>query len=679
MQDLSIQTARLLRAAFYGRYSSEMQRDSSIDDQFRQAQWAAEKKNWQILSEYCRSDKELSGATLLERESLQSLIADAKSMPRPYDVLMIDDTSRLGRNLTLVLTLMEVLRHTGIFLYFVSQQLDSRQPNFRQLFIMNGMMDEGFLENLKAKVHRGQEGRFLAGMVPGGKCFGYRNVPIEHPFQKGEYGRPKIIGVRADINPSQAAVVIRIYRMYSEEHLSLVAIAKRLNNDGSPRPEPRVGIPDPTWSPGSVRCILQNERYRGRVKWNLTVRVREPETFRVVAHDRPEEEWQVREDESLRIVSDKLWQAVQERINYVNVKFGVPTKNGGEEGKVIGASILGGLNRTSNSANYLFSGSMICGYPECGGPIISTGGSGTNLRYGCRNHRFKGTCDNSLTVLRSELENQLMAALISQFLQPELIDLAIEEFDKELKKENSRKNLDRQNAAGSKRQMQKELRVVEVNIQNIIKAIGSFGPDFSSTFEAELRQLQSRKNTLAAQLGSSVEPLTLVLPNDLRQYVLAKTADLQTLLLGDRPAAKQAIQQYIGKLTLTPVRGPDGRKTYSVNGAISPFSGPCNVMPLVAPQGTTGYENKGDMVFSTVFPKPFPTREIRMCIPICCTLRRTSQDRFSSPIREGNFTCLRRFGRGIEPRLAPDRNQRPRRGPTVWLLMEVGAMSDTTA
>ena len=100
---------------------------------------------------------------------------------------------------------------------------------------------------------------------------------------------------------------------------------------------------------------------------------------------------------------------------------------------------------------------------------------------------------------------------------------------------------------------------------------------------------------------------------------------------------------------------------------------------LVAPQGTTGYENKGDMLFSTVFPKPFPTREIRMCIPICCTLRRTSQDRFSSPIREGNFTCLRRFGRGIEPRLAPDRNQRPRRGPTVWLLMEVGAMSDTTA
>ena len=156
---------------------------------------------------------------------------------------------------------------------------------------------------------------------------------------------------------------------------------------------------------------------------------------------------------------------------------------------------------------------------------------------------------------------------------------------KELKKENSRKNLDRRNATESKRPLQKELRTVEAGIQNIVKAITSFGPDFSSTFAAELRQLQLRKNALAVQLDVSAEPLTLVVPNDLRKYVSAKMEDLRTLLLGDRPAAKQAIQQYIGKLTLTPVQGLDGRQTYSVNGAISPFSGPDTVMPLVAPQG----------------------------------------------------------------------------------------------
>lgn len=72
---------------------------------------------------------------------------------------------------------------------------------------------------------------------------------------------------------------------------------------------------------------------------------------------------------------------------------------------------------------------MICGFPKsdgsaCGDPLIAIGGSRANLRYSCRNHRFKGTGQNSLTVTRTELENQLMDALVSQFLQPEMVGLA---------------------------------------------------------------------------------------------------------------------------------------------------------------------------------------------------------------------------------------------------------------
>jgi hypothetical protein len=42
-------------------------------------------------------------------------------------------------------------------------------------------------------------------------------------------------------------------------------------------------------------------------------------------------------------------------------------------------------------------------------------------------------------------------------------------------------------------------------------------------------------------------------------------------------------------------------------------------MVLVAPQGTTSPESKGDILFSTVFPKFFPKRILRMCIPLYCT------------------------------------------------------------
>jgi hypothetical protein len=40
---------------------------------------------------------------------------------------------------------------------------------------------------------------------------------------------------------------------------------------------------------------------------------------------------------------------------------------------------------------------------------------------------------------------------------------------------------------------------------------------------------------------------------------------------------------------------------------------------LVAPQGTTRHENKGDVVFFTIFPKSFPKRNLVMCIPVYCT------------------------------------------------------------
>jgi hypothetical protein len=42
-------------------------------------------------------------------------------------------------------------------------------------------------------------------------------------------------------------------------------------------------------------------------------------------------------------------------------------------------------------------------------------------------------------------------------------------------------------------------------------------------------------------------------------------------------------------------------------------------MLLVAPQGTTRHETKGDVVFTTLFPKSFPKLILRMCIPVYYT------------------------------------------------------------
>lgn len=144
-----------IRAAIYARYSSDMQRPTSIEDQNRNCIKFAEASGFAVLNDYMKSDSAQSGAALALRPGLNCLIPEAKKTPRPFDVVLIDDTSRLGRCLSDVLRVSDILKHHGVFLYFVSQKLDSRDPNFRQLLIMHGMMDEQYLVGLADKVHRG--------------------------------------------------------------------------------------------------------------------------------------------------------------------------------------------------------------------------------------------------------------------------------------------------------------------------------------------------------------------------------------------------------------------------------------------------------------------------------------------------------------------------------------------
>src|ERR1039457_3055907 len=156
------------RAAIYARFSSDMQRTTSIEDQTRNCKEGAKTNGFVVVQDYIRADIAKSGASLAGRTDLDSLIADAKKRPRPFDCILIDDTSRLGRNLSDVLRISDILRHNGVFLYFVTQKLDSRDPSFRQALIVNGMMDEQYLVGLADLVHHSAEAGIFTRFLQGG-------------------------------------------------------------------------------------------------------------------------------------------------------------------------------------------------------------------------------------------------------------------------------------------------------------------------------------------------------------------------------------------------------------------------------------------------------------------------------------------------------------------------------
>jgi DNA invertase Pin-like site-specific DNA recombinase len=66
------------------------------------------------------------------------LVAKAEERPKEFSYVLVDDTSRLSRNLRDALTIIDKLHHSGVYVYFVSQKLDSRQENFRKLLLTIG-------------------------------------------------------------------------------------------------------------------------------------------------------------------------------------------------------------------------------------------------------------------------------------------------------------------------------------------------------------------------------------------------------------------------------------------------------------------------------------------------------------------------------------------------------------
>jgi site-specific DNA recombinase len=552
-----------MRCAIYARYSSDLQRDSSVEDQNRKCRNFAELRGWVIIDAYVRSDQEISGAALANRSALNSLVAAARQRPRPFDRILIDDTSRLARNLADALKTVEILKFHGVAVTFVSQGIDTQDKMARQLVTVNGMMDEQFLVGLADKVHRGQEGRVLRGLNPGGKLFGYVNVPILNHSRPGKYGRPAVDGVEQQIDPEMANVVRRIFRMYASG-MGLARISKTLNAEGLPSPQPPRTRPMQAWCPSAIREMLRNELYRGVRVWNRTVKTRNPETGRKVSKARPKEEWERVDVPKLRIIPEELWNEVQARITLVNGK--------------LGAARLGGMNRTAQSRSYLFSGLMVCG--DCASRLVIVSGRGKRgyVKYGCPSHRYRGVCHNGVTIRQDRLEEQLLAALEQRLTDPQTIEYILARFNEEFQKRRG----EIQRETSGLDDVHRERRDLETQAQRLADAVADAG--HSPALLSKLGKVEARIAEMDRLIEARKPRNITTTMEDMRSFVYGNLMHLQGLLRdGDANRAKTALSRHIGQLVLKPRQTPSG-PIYEVSGGVDLQTGE-DVMLVVARDG----------------------------------------------------------------------------------------------
>lgn len=155
-------------AVIYARFSSDLQREESIDAQVRACREYAAHKELNILAVY--ADEAVSGKTA-NRSQYQKLLRDCQR--GDFSVILIHKYDRIGRNLGEHVNLTAKLDKLGEQLIAVSQDFG----NTAEAKIMRALMwsfSEYYVDNLANETRKGLKENALKGLHNGGVApFGY--------------------------------------------------------------------------------------------------------------------------------------------------------------------------------------------------------------------------------------------------------------------------------------------------------------------------------------------------------------------------------------------------------------------------------------------------------------------------------------------------------------------------
>ena len=100
----------MTRVALYARYSSDNQREASIEDQFRVCREHAKRESWRVVAAY--KDAGVSGASMILRPGIQTLLQDAQR--GQFDLVLAEALDRISRDQADVATLFKHLQFAGV-------------------------------------------------------------------------------------------------------------------------------------------------------------------------------------------------------------------------------------------------------------------------------------------------------------------------------------------------------------------------------------------------------------------------------------------------------------------------------------------------------------------------------------------------------------------------------------
>jgi site-specific DNA recombinase len=484
-----------MRAVIYARYSSENQREASIEDQLRICKERIAAEGWDLTKVF--QDKALSGASSL-RPGYQALLEGARQ--GEFEIVVAEALDRLSRDQEDVAALYKRMRFAG------AKIITLAEGEITELHIgLKGTMNALFLKDLAEKVRRGLEGRVLQGRSGGGLPFGYRVVR-----KLGDDGG--LIRGQREIDRVQAQVIVRILESFASG-MSPRSIARELNAEKVPGPFGREWSDTTIRGHGTRGCgILRNEIYIGRLVWNKQRFLKDPQTGRRVTRINPESERVAVNVPEWRIVPQDLWDKAQIRLE---------TLRSSPAAVKIKATNFWERRRPK----HILTGLVKCA--ECGGDYSSSG----RHYLSCSTARRKGTCENRKGIPRTVLEGLVIDALKQHLMAPDLVKEFIRAYHAELNTLRAHQEVGVEND-------RRDLSNIDRKLTGLIDAIadGLRAPGLQD----RLDQLTERKHEIQIRLEAAVKPMPRLHPK-LADVYREKVANLQDAL-GDSRTHDEALE-----------------------------------------------------------------------------------------------------------------------------------------
>ena len=483
----------LKKAVAYCRYSSDMQREESIEAQLRAIEEYASRNGFVVVEEYIDRAK---SATTDQRPEFQRMISD--SSKKGFEAVIVHKLDRFSRDRYDSAFYKRELKRNNVRLFSVSENLDDSPESIILESVLEGMA-EYYSKNLAREVEKGRKENAIKCMHTGGvPPLGYDVDPVNK----------KLV-----VNSYEAEAVKLIFKRFLEGS-SYDDIMSELNHLGY------KGKRGKDFGKNSLYSILKNEKYMGVFVYNRSA-AKDADGKRNGHAYKPENEWIVVEDGCPAIISKDDFEAVQKKLS----------------------KRMQTRKHSRAIETYLLTGKMVCGL--CGGSYVGArrarGDKTIYAAYGCnRRYRSGEQCQNK-EISKTYIEGWVLQKLSNYVFSDKYIPYVTKEYNHYINNKSKGFKGKYQAYTAKLNEIQKEIdKIVSLLLQTS-----------SPTLINKLNELEEEK----VKVESSLEQLKrdnlckLFTEDDIRAVFATIREKLKS---GNLQSIKQVIDTYIDKIVIYP-------------------------------------------------------------------------------------------------------------------------------